>query len=197
MSLEPLHLGGSRSLHRPGMPWPWSSGPVLLVVLTQLLSCDGREPGSRPADGSRTSPLPSSSGQRTTIARDAAPSSIDGSVGSLALHPCDADDARQRPLWVTGFDGRVGFRWNDPLPLPDRYTYNPGPDYVLTAGVVLIVLGEVDDVIKLRAFFATGENRPTEVPAGPALIGWAAPSAFAMGKWRSTHEPRTADYRSL
>ncbi|MBN1770773.1 MAG: potassium channel protein [Deltaproteobacteria bacterium] len=43
-------------------------------------------------------------------------------------------------------------------PEPDRYTYNPGPDYVLTAGVVLIVLGEVDDVIKLRAFFETGER---------------------------------------
>jgi voltage-gated potassium channel len=43
-------------------------------------------------------------------------------------------------------------------PEPDRYTYNPGPDYVLTADVVLIVLGEVDDVIKLRAFFATGEG---------------------------------------
>jgi voltage-gated potassium channel len=54
-------------------------------------------------------------------------------------------------------------------PEPDRYTYNPGPDYVLTAGVVLIVLGEVDDVIKLRAFFETGENRATTTPPVAAV----------------------------
>lgn len=50
-------------------------------------------------------------------------------------------------------------------PETDRYTYNPGPDYVLTAGVVLIVLGTVDDVIKLRTFFETGERSSVvEVP---------------------------------
>jgi voltage-gated potassium channel len=54
-------------------------------------------------------------------------------------------------------------------PEPDRYSYNPGPDYVLTAGVVLIVLGEVDDVIKLRAFFETGESRTTATPSPPAV----------------------------
>lgn len=52
-------------------------------------------------------------------------------------------------------------------PEPDHYTYNPGPDHILTAGVVLVVLGEVDDVIKLRAFFETGEDRLTMMPGAP------------------------------
>jgi TrkA domain protein len=34
---------------------------------------------------------------------------------------------------------------------PDgKYHYNPGPDFVLSAGSTLIVLGEMDDVVKLR-----------------------------------------------
>jgi voltage-gated potassium channel len=45
----------------------------------------------------------------------------------------------------------------------DRYVYNPGPDYLLTQGVILVVLGMVDDVIRLREFFASPES-----PAAPA-----------------------------
>ena len=31
-----------------------------------------------------------------------------------------------------------------------EYKHNPGPDFVLRAGATLIVLAEIDDVIKLR-----------------------------------------------
>jgi voltage-gated potassium channel len=46
----------------------------------------------------------------------------------------------------------------------DHYAYNPGPDYVLTAGVVLVVLGMVDDVVRLREYFGSPELRTGVFP---------------------------------
>jgi len=46
----------------------------------------------------------------------------------------------------------------------DRYVYNPGPEFVLQAGNVLVVLGMVDDVIRLREFFGAPELRTSILP---------------------------------
>jgi voltage-gated potassium channel len=46
----------------------------------------------------------------------------------------------------------------------ERYVYNPGPDFILTGGVVLVVLGMVDDVIRLREYFGSPELHSTLPP---------------------------------
>jgi voltage-gated potassium channel len=46
----------------------------------------------------------------------------------------------------------------------DRYVYNPGPDYKLSRGVVLVVLGMVDDVIRLREYFGAPDPRVSSLP---------------------------------
>ena len=46
----------------------------------------------------------------------------------------------------------------------EEYFYNPGPDFVLTAGSVLVVLGMVDDVVRLREYFGATELRSSVLP---------------------------------
>jgi voltage-gated potassium channel len=52
---------------------------------------------------------------------------------------------------------------------PNRvFTYNPDPDFALTEGAILIVMGETDSVVKLRQLVAESIVRPTLEPAqGP------------------------------
>jgi voltage-gated potassium channel len=39
----------------------------------------------------------------------------------------------------------------------ESYVYNPGPDFKVAPGVVLVVLGMVDDVVRLREYFRAGD----------------------------------------
>lgn len=52
-----------------------------------------------------------------------------------------------------------------------QYIYNPGPNTVLTERAVLVVLGSMDSIIKLRAAVGTADSSITMIPISPIPRG--------------------------